>query len=123
MQNLPIELLSIFFPSELMKFFAISKYEILNDKETNKDYFEITFEEKNEVPDGYVSDEYESKGFMESKHIQDFPIRGLAVYILLKKRRWRHKKTKKNIKRDFTFMCKGAKFTTELSDFLKDTGR
>jgi len=82
----------------------------------------IEFEEKNELPSGYSRLDYESKGFMEPKLIQDFPIRGKAVYLNIKKRRWRHKETGAIIKRDFTFIADGSKFTQELSDFLKDRG-
>ena len=82
----------------------------------------IEFEEKNEIPNGYPSLEYESKGFMESKLIQDFPLRGKGVYLSIKKRRWRHKQTGVIIKRDFSFIADGSKFTSELSDFLKDAG-
>lgn len=60
---------------------------------------------------------------MESKLIQDFPLRGRAVYLRIKKRRWRHKQTGQIIKRNFSFMADGSKFTQELSDFLKDTGQ
>lgn len=80
----------------------------------------ISFEEKNELPNGYSLLEYESKGFMESKLIQDFPLRGRAVYLRVKKRRWRHKLAGTIIKRDFSFMADGSKFTQELSDFLKE---
>jgi len=117
------EILEIFFPSELIEYFSIKEHEILGDVATNTDCLRIIFEEKNELPDGYNPDEYESKGFSRSKTIQDFPIRGRPVYIVLLKRRWRHKKTKKIIQRDFSFICQGAKFTSELSNFLKDTGR
>lgn len=82
----------------------------------------IDFEEKNILPEGYSSLEFESKGFMESNLIQDFPIRGKAVYLRIKKRRWRHKDTGEIIKRDFSFIAEGSKFTQELSDFLKDRG-
>jgi hypothetical protein len=117
------EMLDMFFPSELIEYFSIKEHLILGDVATKTEYLRILFEEKNELPEGYNADEYESKGFSRSKTIQDFPIRGRAVYIVLHKRRWRHKKTKKIIQRDFSFICQGAKFTSELSDFLKDTGR
>jgi len=59
---------------------------------------------------------------MESRLIQDFPLRGRAVYLRIRKRRWRHKDTGEIIKRDFSFMADGSKFTQELSDFLKEAG-
>jgi hypothetical protein len=103
-----------------LEYFSISSYYLLCDIETRKDYWEIEFEEKNEIPDGYPSGKYESKGFVQSNLIQDFPLRGKGVFLRIKKRRWRHKETKKIIKRDFSFMADGSKFTQELSDFLKD---
>ena len=82
----------------------------------------MDFEEKNELPNGYDAKEYESKGFIGSKLIQDFPLRGKAVFLRISKRRWRHKTTGEIIKRDFSFIADGSKFTQELSDFLKDAG-
>lgn len=108
------------FPGELMEYFSISHYEILCSVEIKQEYWLIEFEEKNELPNGYSREDYESKGFMESKLIQDFPIRGRGVFLRLKIRRWRHKISKEIIKRDFSFMADGSKFTQELSDFLKE---
>lgn len=108
------------FPKELTDYFYISHYEILCSLETKEEYWIIEFEEKNDIPNGYPASEYESKGFMESKLIQDFPLRGRAVYLRVKKRRWRHKTSQATLKRDFSFIADGSKFTQELSDFLKD---
>jgi hypothetical protein len=105
-----------------MDYFQISGFETLCSTETKTEYWVIEFEEKNELPEGYNTVDYESKGFMESKLIQDFPLRGKAVFLRIKKRRWRHKRTGVVIKRDFSFIADGSKFTQELSDFLKDAG-
>lgn len=110
------------FPSELMEYFEISGFQTLCRIETKTEFWLIEFEEKNEMPNGYTSLEHESKGFTESKSIQDFPLRSKAVYLRVRKRRWRHKKTVGIIKRDFSFMADGSKFTRDLSDFLKDAG-
>jgi transposase len=117
-----INLLSQLFPSELIAYFTITSFETHLDSRTNQEYIVIDFEEKNVLPGGHSPLEYESKGFMESKRIQDFPLRGKPVFLRVKKRRWRHKGTGEVIKRDFTFMADGSKFTQELSDFLKDAG-
>jgi len=111
------------FPSELMDYFMISNHELLCSIENKSEYWLIDFEEKNDLPIGYSAFDYESKGFMESKLIQDFPLRGKAVFLRIKKRRWRHKQTGEVIKRDFSFIAGGSKFTQELSGFLKDAGR
>lgn len=116
-----LKLLQLLFPSELMEYFLISNFHTLCSLETKQEYWLIEFEEKNVLPKGYSSLDYESKGFMESKTLQDFPLRGKAVFLTIKKRRWRHKRTGDIIRRDFTFIADGSKFTQELSDFLKGT--
>jgi len=103
-----------------MDYFLITNFQTLCSVSIKEEYWLIDFEEKNEIPNGYPADEYESKGFMDSKLLQDFPLRGKAVYLRIKKRRWRHKETGVIIKRDFSFIADGSKFTSELSDFLKD---
>ena len=87
------------------------------------EFWVIDFEERNILPDGFLGSDYETKDFMKSHLIQDFPLRGKAVYLRIRKRRWRHKITDIIIKRDFLFIAGGSKFTKELSDFLKGTGR
>ena len=72
---------------------------------------------------GYNSSDYESKGFLSSKRVQDFPLRGKAVYLVVKRRRWRHKQTKEEIQSDYSFIAEGSKLTQELSNFIKGTGR
>jgi len=115
-----IGLLYYLFPSELTEHFSISHFEILCSLETKEEYFVVDFEENNELPEGYSKTDYESKGFVESKLIQDFPLRGRATYLRVRARRWRHKTTGAVIARDFSFMADGSKFTQELSDFLKE---
>jgi len=68
------DLMQAFFPEELMSYFTITKYELLCNIELKQEYWLIDFEEKNEVPNGYLAGEYESKGFTESAIIQDFPL-------------------------------------------------
>ena len=91
---------------------------------TRKDCFFIYLDEKNKLPSQYDASEYESKGFYDRIMIQDFPIRGKAVYLCIRRRRWRHKTDKtKEVKSDYSFIAEGSKLTVELSGFLKGTGR
>ena len=117
------KLLSNFLPSDLLTYFDIVHFELSHNSEA-KDCFKIYLDEKNILPDGFSFDDYESKGFKNITFIQDFPIRGKAVYLGIRTRRWRHKLDKSiEIKRDFTIVAEGSKITQELSAFLKDTGR
>ncbi len=118
------EILSYFLPMGLLEYFAITKVEELEEAGTKEKKLQIELEEKNTVPSGYDSSQYESKGFYPVKLIQDFPIRGKAVYLSIKQRRWRHKTNKNEvIHNDYTLIAEGSRITQELSDFLKGTGR
>ena len=118
-----LELASYFLPERLLEYFKIVSVKEKEEKPTNKKIIEIQLEEKNQLPDGYSTTDYESKGFSSQSHIQDFPIRGKAVYLVIKRRRWRNKETRKEIRSDYSFIAEGSKLTKELSDFLKGTGR
>ncbi|WP_299677081.1 hypothetical protein [uncultured Dokdonia sp.] len=119
-----LEILSALLPSDLLDYFTITAFKELGYIYSKKDTFHIYLEEKNTLPPGYSKQEYESKGFISSKQIQDFPMRGKAVYLHIKTRRWRDKKTKRiEIKNDYSFIAQGSKLTSELSAFLKATGR
>lgn len=117
------DILSHFLPEALLNHFNITEIVDLGEVDTKKMIIEIHLEEKNQLPDGYLQSEYESKCFSCSSRIQDFPIRGKAVYLVIKRRRWRNKITKKQLTSDFSFITEGSKLTQELSDFLKGTGR
>ena len=87
------------FPNEIMDYFEITDHKVLCSVSDKLEYWLIDFDEKNELPAGYSSIEYESKGFTLPSIVQDFPIRGKGVYLRIRKRRWRHKQTKSIIQR------------------------
>jgi len=117
-------LLEYFLPEKLLEHFSINHVFELGCVSTKKMFLEITLEERNNIPINYDANQYESKGFYPPTTIQDFPIRGKAVYLLIKRRRWRHKERKnETIYNDYSFIAEGSKLTQELSDFLKGTGR
>jgi hypothetical protein len=113
-------LLTHILPSGLLAHFDIKDLFILCDVKSKTEYFEIVLEEKNEILLEVDKSQYESKGFTEVT-LQDFPLRGKATYLRIRRRRWRHKvDPKKIIRNDFSFVAVGSGFTQELSDFLKD---
>lgn len=112
-------LLNQVLPPELVEFFEIIELHELGDLQTKKVFIEVELEEKNTLPSGYDSAAYASKGFLSCKRVQNFPLRGKAVYLNIKRRRWRHKETKVEIRSDFSFLAEGSKLTQELADFLK----
>ncbi len=117
------ELIDLFLPESLLDHFDVEQIQELGDVSHKRMIYHIHLTEKNHLPDGYLKAHYESKGFYKPKTIQDFPIRSKAVYLVIKRRRWRNKITKEEIKSDYSFIAEGSKLTKELSDFLKGTGR
>ena len=116
-------LLSVFLPDSFLDYFELVSSKELGNVKTKKMEFELHLDERNVLPSGYDLSDYESKSFLPSTRIQDFPIRGKAVYLLIRRRRWRHKQTKKEISNDYSFIAEGSRLTQELSDFLKGTDR
>jgi hypothetical protein len=115
--------LSYLLPSALLSHFELRSVRELGDLSSRKMVFELDLYERNNLPPGYASSDYESKGFLSPVRVQDFPIRGKAVYLIIHRRRWRHKESRKTIKSDYSFIAQGAKLTRELADFLKGRGR
>jgi hypothetical protein len=116
--------LSSFLPSGLLDYFDIVSFKEMGDLKSKKDCFYIYLDEKNELPESYNSFPFESKGFYKRTKVQDFPIRGKAVYLCIRRRRWRNKLDKSiEIKGDYSILAEGSKLTIELSAFLKGTGR
>jgi len=115
------ELLKLILPEGLLDHFDIEKIDKGVEKD-GKPFIRIHLLEKNQIPEGYNPDEFESKGFHRTKSLVDFPIRGHFVYLNIKRRRWRHKENHNLvISNDYSSLAEGTKMTAELSAFLKDT--
>ncbi|MEM8896239.1 MAG: transposase [Bacteroidota bacterium] len=106
-------LLKYMFPEGTLDYFEVVEVEEKADR------LFITLEEKNKLPEGYSTDDYESKDFLPEKFIEDFPIRFRAVGLRIYRRPWRHKTTGKTITRDSSLVMKGGKVTSEFASFLK----
>ncbi len=112
-------LAQIVLPANILDHFELIRVEELYSISDKKGEIHIWLDELNILPEKYTY-EYESKGFRAYKLIQDFPIRGKAVFLHCRRRVWRHKyKIESDLKSDFTFIGKGTKLTRELVDFLK----
>ncbi|MFN6945529.1 MAG: transposase [Cytophagaceae bacterium] len=118
------EFIAPFLPEGILNHFGIESIYELCELRTKLPFYMIELVEKNHLFGDFNQADYESKGFYETKIVQDFPIRGKAVYLEIKRRRWRHKVRKEEIiSNDYSYIAEGSKITKELSDFLKDTGR
>ena len=75
-----MDIFDSFLPAGLLVHFTITTVLELCDVKEKIIFFEIHLEENNEILRVYNSALYESKGFTEVT-LQDFPIRGEAVYL------------------------------------------
>lgn len=108
-------LASLLLPEGILDHFEVIRISECCDTVTKKGEYHIWLDELNRCPKGY-----ESKGFYKEKMIQDFPLRGKALYLHVRRRRWRDiTGARPDIKSDFTFIAKGVKLTEELAAFLK----
>ena len=115
--------ISHFLPKDLLKYFTVTEILEKESTESKEPFFEIYLDEINTISLDIDTTQYESKGF-SSVRLQDFPIRGKAVYLVIRRRVWRNKTNPKDmIKNKFPFVADGSRLTRELSDFLKDTSR
>jgi hypothetical protein len=113
------DLYSLLLPKEVAYYFDIVKIEQV-DKDQRVNIF---LEEKNELPAGYSTTDYESKGFHNEVCVQDFPIRGRAAFLMIRRRRWRHKTTGEIIERDWHLVAEGTRITQDFAAFLKEFDR
>ena len=117
------QLIELVLPEGLLDYFEVEAVKTgVNSEEEPS--LRIYLTEKNIIPKGYDASEYESKGFFDPKTISDFPIRGRFVYLVIKRRRWRHKTDPNRIIfNDYSFLAEGTKMTRDLAAFLKGAGR
>lgn len=109
-----LEVLSLFLPSGCLAYFDVTDY---SDMDT---CYIISLEEKNVIPSEYADLSLVSKGFHPRIEVQDFPARGKAVYLHIKRRRWEAKTTGKTYSRDWNLVSTGTRLTAEFGAFLKE---
>lgn len=107
------QLAKFLLPEGLLDFFNLEEVYKTNEG------FHIHLEEKNIVPKEYSNQKLLSKGFLPEIKIQDFPLRGKAVFLHIKRRRWLQEKTGDIVSRDWKLISSGTRITQEFADFLK----
>ena len=110
----PEEILQQILPEYLVKYF-----DIIQAREENE-VLHIEFEEKHAIPEEFLNRPLNSKGFLPSITIEDFPLRGRAVRLHIKRRRWKDTDTGETLQRDWNLVAKGTKMTADFAAFLKE---
>ncbi len=102
---------------------GITEYFDVKNFKKGESYYSIYLEERNIPPIEYSTEKLMSKGFFDEITIQDFPIRGKACYLNIKRRRWQNTDTSIYVVRDWDLVAKGTKLTQEFASFLKEFTR
>lgn len=120
------QILSVFFPSELLAFFELREMRETRHPKTSDITLHLTLEEKNLVPSlppEHREKHVTSKGFHRPITIQDFPIRDKLCHLTIHRRRW-EVEGGGTLERSLDFLpLQGLKITTTFGDFLKETDR
>jgi len=99
-------------PQGILDFFILIK------TVQSEESIHIYLEEKNIKPIEDAKLHLTSKGFFEEIKVQDFPIRGKGVYLLIKRRRWVDKEGR-IYQRNWELVAQGTRMTKEFAAFLK----
>ena len=110
-------LLKYLLPEGILDYFEITKVDLQSE------VFSIYLSELNKIPKEYIQDKIVSKGFYEEIRVQDFPIRGKACYLYIKRRRWDNETTGDIVHRNWELVAKGTRLTNDFAAFLKEIYR
>jgi hypothetical protein len=110
------EIVELVLPEGILEYFEYSESEKKNDE------IKIVLVEKSvmpKVPEEYRDRKIRQKGFKEIT-IDDFPIRGRKVKLILQRRVWQVEGESKLYKRDIPIAFPGTRLEKEFADFLKE---
>ena len=103
-------------PKEILNYF-----EVVSVESTETEMYIGLDETKNEELTN--NDYIESKGFMESVNVTDFPIRDHKVILKIRRRRWLDTRTggSFSLPIELDIVAKGTRYSKEFGAFLKET--
>jgi hypothetical protein len=116
------ELVELFLPEGILEYFDYVGYE-RKSKEESKPYGEVTIilVEKNTVPklpEEYQDRKIRQKGFKEIR-VDDFPVRGKKVKLLLRRRVWQIEGSEEVFKKEILTTYPGTKLEKEFAFFFE----
>lgn len=106
-------LVSYILPSWVELHFEVVSIESVSGK------LEIGLDELNISPPVDEGKKLESKGFLPVVHLEDFPLRGKAVLLKVRRRKWKDPSTGKTITNNWKLAVEGTSYTEEFALFLK----
>ena len=110
-------LVKLLLPQEIFGYFDVTH--IYQDDSTVR----LHLEELNLHPQEYLADKLTSKGFLPESTVQDFPVRGKAFFLIVKRRKWLNETTGEIVTRNWELVNEGTRMTKEFASFLKEFSR
>lgn len=80
----------------------------------------IHLDEKKSIPVEFSSRRVVFNGFTSAKKIQDYPIRGNAVYLQVRRRKWLDTETNEILTKTYSIAFEGTQLTKEFVSFLDE---
>lgn len=112
-------LLETIFPSVI-----VENFDIVSIQHYPKDEeIHIHLDEKKTIPAEFSSRHVIFHGFTSAKKIQDYPIRGNAVYLHVRRRKWLDQDTNEILTKTYSIAFEGTQLTKEFVSFLKEAYR
>ena len=112
-------LLETLFPSVIVENFDIVSIQHYPKEEETL----IHLDEKKSIPVEFSSRRVVFNGFTSAKKIQDYPIRGNAVYLHVRRRKWLDTETNEILTKTYSIAFEGTQLTKEFVSFLKEAHR
>ena len=112
-------LLETIFPSAIVENFDIVS--IQHDPKAEE--LHIHLDEKKTIPVEFSSRRVVFNGLTSAKKIQDYPIRGNAVYLHVRRRKWLDTETNEILTKTYSIAFEGTQLTKEFVSFLKEAYR
>jgi hypothetical protein len=119
LQEKPLEkeLLSLLLPLGLTELFEVDRVEKKNEE------IHFYLSQHNVPPAAYAGQRLSSKGFFDEITLRDFPLRGKACFLHLKRRKWLNQDTGQIVFHEWAQVAEGTRLTAEFAAFLKGINR
>ena len=114
-------LLETLFPSVIVENFDIVSIQHYPKEE--EIHIHIHLDEKKSIPVEFSSRRVVFNGFTSAKKIQDYPIRGNAVYLHVRRRKWLDTETNEILTKTYSIAFEGTQLTKEFVSFFKEAHR
>jgi len=110
-----MNLATLLLPAEVFNHFELTQIKEFPER------IELYLDELSLPPQGNYT--YVSKGFTPYSIIQDYPLRGRAVYLHIRRRKWLEKESSRIFSCSFDITHEGTHLSKEFAAFLKELDR